>query len=60
MMNITFDWSMWNRPEVLDNIMVRVGEHSLTLDEDTQIDMKVREIVGHPDYSQYIDTRGSL
>ncbi len=42
---------MWNTEQLINNLQVRMGEHSLKLVEGTQIDFEVERIFGHLEYS---------
>ena len=50
--NMTLNYTAWNTPELLDNLQVRMGEHSLHLVEGTQVDLGVEHIFGHLEYSR--------
>ena len=50
--NMTRDFETWDEPEFRRMLRVRIGEHSLTLEEGTHLEGKVAQVVIYDNYSE--------
>ena len=50
--NMTLNFERWNEDEFRKMMRVRIGEHSLTVEEGTHLEGKVAEVFIYPRYSK--------